>query len=647
MPVPRPHRRGATAAFRIAVIAVAGIAAVSVGIPATRPFGPAARQAAATNPRGTAVIDPAALLNPSAVSGLERTGAKAEVVDVAGAGFTRALRVTLEKVGDDTNATQVVLRTTASVRAGDGLLATFRVRGAKKGGGPATLQFLFERGSPPWTKSATRTVTTAPDPGRWVEVAVPVVAAEDYAAGEATVALRLAFGPQSVEIGGLALTGFGTALTRGELEEMALRQSPLGRVTVRVDPGDRRQTMEGFGGNYAKGRFRMDTPNDAAGEYTLKHLKPAHARVGVPLPLWEPQNDNDDPRAAATAGFKDEGTARNVFLLMQDLSKRGIPMVASVWDAPDWMVTNPEQRNQRLVPREKWPELIESMVQFLAVAKDRYGVTVSYISFNEADGGYHVKFTSAEIADFMKQATPRLRAAGLKCLWLAGDTANGRNCVPYTKPLLEDPELKPLLGPVSFHSWDALSAPEESYRAIYDLAKAHGKPVWCMEAGWDAQLWQRRPPIWDTWENAQNLALAYHRSIALAGSSLIDYWEYQEDYPLVGAGGKEYPALAMVRQMAEAFGPGTVMLGATADNPAVHVLAGRAKDGSVRLWLLNAGGEGSVTVSGLPKEAKTRVAERLGGDAPARAAAVAVTSAGTDGLTVPLPPRSISVIRVR
>ena len=68
---------------------------------------------------------------------------------------------------------------------------------------------VFELGRPPWTKSVSFPVTAARE---WRKIQVPFEAAMTYPAGEAKLNFRLGFAPQTVELGGITVESFGTAL---------------------------------------------------------------------------------------------------------------------------------------------------------------------------------------------------------------------------------------------------------------------------------------------------------------------------------------------------------------------------------------------------------------------------------------------------
>ncbi|HLV81370.1 MAG TPA: hypothetical protein VKT32_13880, partial [Chthonomonadaceae bacterium] len=182
---------------------------------------------------GQSVLPPDALLT-TPVGGLERTNATAEVVPASGQPFARGLRVTVRANAPETNATQLTMPISTPVAAGDVLLASCFLRGASASGTPAQVELLFERSVDPWTKSITYDVMAPPAPGRWKRFLVPFTAAESYRPGEAMVSLRFAFGPQTVEVGGLSVVDFGRSKRMEALIGLAAAAIPLGRQTVTV-----------------------------------------------------------------------------------------------------------------------------------------------------------------------------------------------------------------------------------------------------------------------------------------------------------------------------------------------------------------------------------------------------------------------------
>jgi hypothetical protein len=283
-------------------------------------------------PEGTQILARDALLT-SPVGGLERTSSRAETVAVSGMPFAKALRVTIGAEAEETNATQLTIPNTAPVERGDVMIASFHIRGqAAVGPGlrprPARMEFLFERSTNPWTKSVSHGASAPAKAGAWRAVHVPFRSAETYAPGQAMASLRLAFGPQTIEIGGLEVRNFGKTRTLEDVIAAASEMSPLGAARITLHPSDKAQRMVGFGGNFCQPRYGSTEAMDAVGRWNLENLNVAHARVGIPLNWWAPER----------GVYKDEAQARASFLLMQTLSRRKIAIVGSVWEGPAWML---------------------------------------------------------------------------------------------------------------------------------------------------------------------------------------------------------------------------------------------------------------------------------------------------------------------
>ncbi|HVF84902.1 MAG TPA: hypothetical protein VM821_02890 [Abditibacteriaceae bacterium] len=579
---------------------------------------------------GTLVLAADALLT-TPVGGMERTGATAQVVSVTGQSFNRALRVIIRTEASETQATQLTIRNAAPVAKGDVLLASFFVRGSSaKGTSPAQSEFLFEKATDPWTKSVTLSATASQNSQTWKRMMVPFTALEGYQPGEAMASLRFAFMPQTIEVADLKVVNYAKTRTIDQLVTFAAEQNPLGEVKVAVRLSDTRQTMRGFGGNFAQPRYGAVEPLDAVGRYNLQNLRVVHARIGVPLNYWAPQR----------GVYKDEKQARAAMLQMQTMAQRKIPITASVWEGPQWMLPG-EVETPRPLPRENYADCIEAIAQFLVTARDKYGAHADYFSFNEPDYGVNFKFTPTQMADFIRLAGPRFAAVGLKTKFLVGDTANGSTCADYARPLLEDKSIAAYLGPLAFHSWDALGAPEPKYTAIAALGRQYNKQVWCTEAGHDSALWRAANP-WEPWENALRTALAYERTLRLTGASQMDYWTYQENYPLVSSNGtRPYSVWHVVRQMEEALTPGSRIATATVSHDALKVLpAVGPKSGQFSVVMVNSMGAGQVVVSGLPRRAVISVVQSTN-EAQRRTMTKTLRPNRAGLVTVTLPARSV------
>lgn len=596
---------------------------------------PAAAGQAAQGAAGRSVLKAEALLT-TAVGGLERTNAAASVVPVSDEPFASALLVTIGTASADTNATQLTMPIAVPVQKGDALLATFYVRGATASSKRGQVALLFEKAVDPWTKSVAETISTAASPEVWRRVVVPFTAAESYKPGEAMVSLRFAFGPQTVQVGGLEVVDYGTARSLKELIRMAAEANPLGDQQVAIDLKRLRQPIVGFGGNFTKPRYGATEPFDSVARYNLAHLDVRFARVGIPLNDWAPQK----------GVYHDDAQAHAALLQLQEFARRGIPIVASVWEGPAWLLPGkPEETGRRLAP-ELYADCAEAIAQFLVTARDKYGAQVDDFSFNEADYGINFHFTSQEIVAFIRQAGPRFGQLGLKTKFLVGDTGGGGEMPDYARPILEARDIGGYLGPIAFHCWDALGVADARYEAIAALGAQYAKPIWCTEAGHDAALWQRSDP-WASWDNGLRTALAYVKTLRLTGARVMAYWTYEDDYPLVDPKtSAPYPVWYVVRQMQQALPPGAHVAEATSQSDDLDILASAGPHpGEFSVLLVNPIGAGRVTLAGLPAGAVVQV-ETMTDQTPHGARIAHATIDAHGQVAVAMPSRSVvAVIR--
>jgi O-glycosyl hydrolase len=417
-------------------------------------------------------------------------------------------------------------------------------------------------------------------------------------------------------------------------------------ASIAVNLSQTYQTIAGLGGNYARakyGDFFIES-NDKVGQYTLANLQPKHARIGIPLRGWEPVNDDADPNSMNMAGFATTNTTViGVFQLMQDLNSRGIPITASVWDAPGWMVTDPTLKNQRVIPSSLYPEFIESIASFLKRADETYGVKVDYLSLNEADGGFNLKFSATQQASLIKLAGPLFSQLGLSYTpkWLVGDTGNASRLVNYATPILSDPGAAPYLGPISFHGWDSLTYPDSTLTAIAALGQQYNKPIWCEEVGYDAAANVRTPLPFPAWDYAIKTAQVYNRVITLAGVSVADYWEFDNDFPLLQTGPTVlYPAYYVTQTELASFTPGEQMVAANSDTASILSMAATdGPSGRVVLQAINtAATDQTVTFSGLPTGIMMSL---IRSSATENAVNLGTLTAGDGTITLTLPASSI------
>lgn len=143
----------------------------------------------------------------------------AQIVPVEGAGFSQAIRVTVTTSG---NAWDVELRAPVAraVSQGDVGFITFSARAARGSDetGEAFLTVYAQKASPDWDKSLHHSLAVGP---AWQTFAFPFKWGASYDAGQSMVAFGLGSLAQTVDIGGIAVLGFGREVPLGDLPQTA------------------------------------------------------------------------------------------------------------------------------------------------------------------------------------------------------------------------------------------------------------------------------------------------------------------------------------------------------------------------------------------------------------------------------------------
>lgn len=574
---------------------------------------------------GKPVFTDAEALN-TPLGGLERTGSTSEIISVTGMPFSKALKAEIGRGMEETNATQMTILNSQPIQRGDILGASLWLKG-QAGQGPARLEVMFEKSTDPWTKSVTRSVISARQPSEWRKTAFLFASADTYGPGQAMFSLRFALAKQTVVVGGISLVNYGQGKPLDQLQEELAAAQNLPPLTITVKRSKLLQKTAGMGGNFCQPRYGSSEPMDGVGRRTLQGLKVSHARIGLPLNHWTPAKNE----------YKMEGPALAAMDAMKILGDKGIPVIASIWEGPSWLLPGPSEGMGRVLAPNKYGEAIEAIGQWMVSAKKRTGYEPAYFSFNEPDYGVNFKFTPQTQESFIRQAAPAWRAKGLKTKFLIGDTANGAALPPYVEHLMAQKDLLPLLGPIAFHNWDALGATKESYERIAALGVKHSKEIWCTEGGWDAQLWQR-PGAWESWENALNTARSYARTYRLTGSSRLDYWTYQDNYTLVDPKTLvPHPVFHVMRLMQDVVAPGGRVVAADYDDEEIELLAVAHPQGAA-LLLANSGGRRLLSVKGLAPGASLTVTTMT---PDGKKSVVKVKASGQGALSLTLPTRGV------
>lgn len=412
-------------------------------------------------------------------------------------------------------------------------------------------------------------------------------------------------------------------------------------VTVEINPNKKYQKIISIGGNFAQANYTKDA-RDAVGAFALKNLQATHVRVPIPLKKWEPENDNTSATDFNWVKFEDAGVTHSLFQMLQEMkAEHGVTNItASVWDAPDWMISNPAAREGRFIKPEAYPEVIESIAAFLVKARDTYSISVDYFSFNESDGGYQLKLSVEETIKFIQMAGPRFKELGLQTKFLTGDVHKTDAVIPYVTPILAEESIREYLGPISYHSWWSENLPDQEFVAIRELGDKYDLPVWCTEVGYDAMLW-RTPEAHPTWKNAWNLAKIQHRILKYSGASVTHYWTFQNNFPIASKEGEPYPIFYAMKQLSDNLPAGSQIVEANSDNAAVWALAATGPGEHFMVQLLNTTNEPqTVSLKGLPKHQYNIIRT----DAQSNMKRVGQGKPRRRQLTLTLPPQSINTL---
>lgn len=379
---------------------------------------------------------------------------------------------------------------------------------------------------------------------------------------------------------------------------------------LRVEPQREIYRLDGFGGNYC---FAIESP---VTQYTLDNLHVAWARTEMTPAEWEPQNDNGASEHTDWQALKARDTPgsnlRREFLLAQEIQRRGIPYVISIWHLPEWLYADPgkgRQAHGRRVPREKWPELLECLGSYLLYAREAYGVEPDLFSFNEPNYGVRVKLSPEEHRDAIKAIGAHFERLGLRTKMLLADVANPRSSMhTYALPAAEDAEAMRYVGAVAFHSWGGATPSE--YAAWADLGRKLNLPLLVTELGVDAN-W-RAVPL-HTFHYALREVRMYQELILHARPQGTMQWEFTSDYSIVdqqtGPSGETELAPTtrfwFVKHFCDLTPVPAIVLGASSDNPRVLLTAFRSAEESggeptYALHIANFGSSRVAHVAGLP-----------------------------------------------
>lgn len=402
---------------------------------------------------------------------------------------------------------------------------------------------------------------------------------------------------------------------KGEVYEKTFLLSANGPIdrtaaVMEMDTTKQGRLFAGFGGN-----FRLQNPktDPEVIDYCLKNMRVAWGRVEMPWRMWQPEMEAD-PIATANQGELNAHVKASM-AMAQRLSKMNIPVILTAWAPPAWAVVG----TPRFAPEngvwgnplnyEYFNQIYKSITDYILYLKDHYGVEVKYFSFNESDLGINIRQTGEEHDQLIKGLGAYFETKGLKTKLLLGDNSDATT-YKFIYPAMNDPEARPYIGAVSFHSWRGWDT--SILEHWYEASKQLNLPLIVGEGSIDAAAWGY-PAYFQEESYALEEINLYIRLLAICQPLSILQWQLTADYsPLTGGGvfGTDGPLRPTQRfwnlkQLAstpkDVFNfPITVNRAdiscAVLGNPSKHIYA---------IHIVNSGAARTVIIKGLPASVKS------------------------------------------
>lgn len=388
-------------------------------------------------------------------------------------------------------------------------------------------------------------------------------------------------------------------------------KSPL---HLKIFPEQEGKPFDGIGGN-----FRLQNPktDPQVIDYSLENLNVTWSRVEMPWREWHPNLDEDPAEEARKGNIHSKVKA--AMEIAQRLDQQGLPVMVAAWFAPDWAIigehfkgVHPDGSMGNALKLSLKDEIYASLTSYIKYMKAEYGVEAIMFSFNESDLGIDIRQTPEEHNELIKELGAFFRAEGIQTTFLLGDTADA-NGWDFTTIASRDPETRPYIGGVSFHSWRGWT--DENLVKWKDISNRVDAPLFVGEGSIDAGAW-RYPQIFEEPTYALDEIDVYLKILNIAQPLSILQWQLTADYSVLSGGGifgneedDLYPTQRFFNlQQLGATPEGLYALPVTLDKPNVTVAAlGNRETGEYVIHLVNKGATRNVKLSGLPSGVESLV----------------------------------------
>ncbi len=380
-------------------------------------------------------------------------------------------------------------------------------------------------------------------------------------------------------------------------------------INLAVNTSLQGRPFEGLGGNFRLQNAKFDPE---VIDYCLQNLRVAFTRVEMPWRFWQPVQ-NVDPTAAANAG-KLHPAVKNAMQMAHRLDSLGIPFILSAWFPPNWAIVG--KLNFRPVNgvwgnplnKDSLNATYKSIADYILYLKSKYGAEPKYFSFNESDLGINVRISPQEHDDFIKGCGAYFASHGVSTKMLLGDNSDATT-YHFIDIAMNDPEARPYIGAISFHSWRGFESATLQHWA--DAATKLNVPLLVGEGSIDAAAYSY-PDIFQEQTYALKEINLYTRLLAICQPLSILQWQLTSDYsPLIGGGifGNNEPLhpgqrFWNLKQLASTP-KGLFAMTITADRPNISAAALGDNSRSVYAFhLVNTGAKRKIVLTGLPDGVK-------------------------------------------
>ncbi|MHC1775236.1 MAG: hypothetical protein AB9834_07430 [Lentimicrobium sp.] len=378
-------------------------------------------------------------------------------------------------------------------------------------------------------------------------------------------------------------------------------------VTLTLDAKNPGRKWDGISGNY---RNQFPDKDPMVIDYCLDSLRVTWGRISMWWENWQPE-EGVNPTEQAKAGKLPKRVYEQMELARK-LQQRDIPVIVSVWAAPDWAVdkNNIPKKGVHL-DQKKMDQICESIARYLIYLKLEYGVEASMFSFNEPDCGVEVFQTPGEHAIFNKAIGAYLKSKGLATKMLLGDTGHGTALAgQIVWPTINDPSIHPYIGAIALHTYHGCNTSDLNE---WDRAsKAMNVPLMVTEGGTNSAA-HRSPLVFlQPWFQLGEID-TYIRICNLCQPLTMMEWQLTSDYSvLTGKGlyGDEGPLRPTQRfwnlKQLGATPAGSFWMPISCDGPNIScAVAGSIAEGIYSIHLVNNGATREVTITGIPELVKS------------------------------------------